>query len=119
MSRPKFLNLTVMYFPITAIASIFHRISGFFLFLSMPLLMYVFSVIKLEQSIEVPGIMALTRFLVWSVSSLFVYHSLAGVRHILADFGIAESYRSSKRTAWTVIVLACLYAAFLAWELLL
>ena len=119
MSRPKFLNLTVMYFPITAVASIFHRVSGFFLFLSMPLLMYVFSMIKQEQSIEIPGIMAFTKFLVWAVSSLFVYHSLAGVRHILADFGVAESYRSSKRTAWTVIVFACLYAAVLAWKLLL
>lgn len=108
-----------MYFPITAIASIFHRISGFFIFLSMPLLMYVFSLIKIERSIEMPEIMAFTRFLMWAVSSLFVYHSLAGVRHILADFGIAESYRSSKRTAWVVIVIACLYAAVLAWELFL
>tara|TARA_Y100000991_G_C21968177_1_gene348002 strand:- start:735 stop:1076 length:342 start_codon:yes stop_codon:yes gene_type:complete len=108
------MNLAAMYFPITAIASIFHRVSGVFLFLSMPLIMYSLSVVKKNETLEIAWLMPLAVFLIWAVSSLFVYHSLAGVRHLLADFGVFESYHQAKITAWSVIVISVLFALLFA-----
>ena len=40
------------------------------------------------------------------ISFLFasVYHAIAGIRHIIMDFGFFESKNESKITSWIVIV---------------
>ena len=108
--RPVNLNLLSMRFPLTAIASILHRLSGFFLFLVIPLILALMS-----ASLGSPeGFFTLhaclthffTKFLLLIFLAALFYHLLAGIRHLLMDYGIGESLGAGKCSAITVISVA-------------
>lgn len=93
--RPVNLNLFQISFPITAIVSILHRVSGVILFFAIPLLLWA-----LEQSLQdESGFYKIHTFLtgigckivLWGVLSAFIYHSVAGIRHFLMDCHIGET----------------------------
>jgi len=93
-----FLNVFLMRLPLTAIVSILHRISGVLLFLFMPVILYFFQQSLLSQ--ETFDLMKYylskgsIRLVIFCVVSLFLYHLIAGVRHIMMDYGIGEGHRS-------------------------
>ncbi len=105
--RPVFLDLFKMRFPITAIISICHRISGVLLFLFLPLLIYLLgasiaseaSFLHLKVWIHQPGI----AFLIWLMLSASTFHFFAGIRHIIMDFGFFEHLNQARQTAYAVI----------------
>lgn len=108
-ARPVFLDLTKMKFPVPAIASIFHRISGILMFLFLPLLFYLLSL-----SLKSPAdFIIFLKFIkltwvklsLWVGLSAVIYHVLAGLRHIIMDFGFAETLKAGRVTAYAVIVL--------------
>ncbi|PHQ79381.1 MAG: succinate dehydrogenase, cytochrome b556 subunit [Coxiella sp. (in: Bacteria)] len=112
--RPVFLDMTKMRFPVTAIASILHRITGILLFLFVPLAIYLLgaslhspqSFADMIQWIHRPGI----AFLIWLMLSATSYHLLAGIRHLLMDCGIAEQFKQAQITVYIVLLLtvACM-----------
>lgn len=110
--RPVFLNLMQIKFPVTAICSIFHRISGVLLFLLLAPVLYV-----LQQSLASPSSFAslsahlhLTTswlaFALWVWLSAAAYHLLAGIRHMLMDLGFAEHLAAARVSAWLLLLLA-------------
>lgn len=107
--RPVFLDISKMRFPITAIISICHRLSGVLLFLFVPLALYLLDAsVASQQSFDHlklwlhnPGI----GFLVWLMLSATSFHLLAGMRHLLMDCGLFEHIGQAKATAYTVIAL--------------
>ena len=110
--RPVNLDLMTLRFPVTAIASILHRISGIVLFLFSPFLLYAFQYsLTSEPDFEwvhsLLDMMSIKLATVLLLSAL-VYHCLAGVRHIMMDLGLGESLVMSKISAMTVIFLAIL-----------
>ena len=108
--RPKNLNLFTIRFPIPAIASILHRLSGFILFIMTPFLLWVLhsslssqqSFENLQQAIANP----FTKFVIWGTLSAFIYHFIAGIRHLFMDVGIGEELKSGRFTAMLTIILA-------------
>ncbi len=99
--RPVNLDISTIEFPIAAIASITHRITGVGLFFGVAILMWLFA-----DSLSGPeGFAAaqaclqsfLGKFLVWGVISLLIYHSLAGVKHLIMDIGIGETLEGGRR----------------------
>lgn len=108
-ARPMFLNLTKMRFPITAITSIFHRLTGVLLFFCVPFLLYL-----LDKSLHTNASGSLfsclfssaaIEFFFWLSVSLLAYHLLAGVRHMVMDCGFFESFAKAKRTAGLLFIL--------------
>lgn len=105
--RPVFLDIPKMRFPITAVISICHRISGVLLFLFVPLAIYLLgasisspqSFLAVKLWLHNPGI----GFLIWLMLSATAYHLLAGIRHLLMDCGLFEHMHQAKMTAYTVI----------------
>ena len=84
-----------MRLPITAWVSITHRASGVFLFAAVAVLLWA-----LDSSLESPeSFNALAeqlsspvfKFVIWAVLAGLIYHTLAGVRHLIMDLGIGES----------------------------
>lgn len=115
--HPVFLNLTKMHFPITAIASILHRITGVIIFLSLPFILWFFEH-SLDSETAFNQIKNLFHsfifgFIFWGISVAFVYHALGGVRHLLMDIGIGESLFAGRISAWVVIILSILNAVYL------
>lgn len=111
--RPKNLNLFTIRFPIPAIASILHRISGFILFLLIPFILWGFylsltsaqSFNDLHQILITPWV----KLVIWCSLSAFLYHFIAGIRHLLMDIGMGEELKSGKLSAiFTIIIAAVL-----------
>lgn len=121
--RPRFLNLFQVKFPVGAIASIGHRISGVLLLCFLPL-----SVIALEHSLDSPASFAGLRDTLstyWLLPLLIAgawsltHHILGGVRHMLMDIGIGYRLDNARATARAVIVSSLLVACgTLIWWLL-
>jgi succinate dehydrogenase / fumarate reductase cytochrome b subunit len=96
-------------FPITAISSILHRISGVVLIIAIPL-----AVVGMNYSLAGPsGYEGTVTFLVkgwfsvffWLFLSSVTYHIYAGVRHMIMDMGFGESMKVAKLTSLLVIIL--------------
>lgn len=110
--KPIFLDVTKMRFPITAMVSIAHRISGVLLFLLLPFCLYLLdrslasapAFAALKQALLRPGM----AFLLWVLLSSVTFHLFAGLRHLLMDCGIGEHLKTAKLTAWTVILVSLL-----------
>ncbi len=115
--RPINLDLASLKFPPMAIASILHRISGVLLFLLLPLILYM-----LNLSLKSTGsfselhdflVSPVSKLALWIFLSSLVYHVLAGVRHIISDFGVGEDLETARRGALVVIILATLITLLL------
>lgn len=113
-ARPVNLNLFSIKWPVTALVSITHRISGVLLFLAMPLLLYVFEMsLSSEAGFRQAGAMLaspMPRLLCWLLAVALLYHLVAGCRHLLMDIGFGETWRGGKAGARAVIVLSALTA---------
>ena len=119
MTRPVDLKLTAFRFPIAAIASILHRISGVVLLFGVGYFTYLLSLtLKSPESFDwVFNAVATTYhgILVWVVLTAVSYHFFAGVRHLLMDFHIGISLRASRRSSWTVLVITGVASLGLGW----
>lgn len=108
--RPINLNLLTISFPITAIVSILHRISGFLLFLIIPVFLAIVAntLHSPEAFFTVHTCFAhpLIKLLILCFLLALFYHLLAGIRHLLMDAGVAEELKSARFSAGLVIVLA-------------
>lgn len=106
-SRPKNLNLFTIHFPIPAIVSILHRISGFFLFLLIPFVLW-----GLDFSLTESGFETLkqwfdtffVKLIFWIIFIPFCYHLVAGIRHLLSDVHIGDSLKGGRRGAMLTFV---------------
>lgn len=119
--RPVNLNLFTIKFPLPAIISILHRISGTLLFLLIPFLLWMLS-ISLNSPISFNNLQdcftnPLVKIILWLILVALLYHLVAGIRHLLMDCGIGESLsggrQGSKITLGVTIVLAIIMGIWL------
>jgi succinate dehydrogenase / fumarate reductase, cytochrome b subunit len=107
---PVFLNLFQIRFPITALVSISHRITGVLLFLCIPIVLFWLDVsLKDEagfQQAQTFFSCACVRFFVFLVMALLLFHWLAGMRHLLLDVDIGISKQRVRFTSWLIFVIA-------------
>ena len=106
--RPVNHNPFKYKFPITALVSIGHRISGILIFIAIPFALSALSSIKgspesfAELSLMISGFGGL---ILWAFLGALFYHLLAGIRHLIMDFGYGETIQVAKITAWILILL--------------
>ena len=113
-SAPKFLNLFAIRWPIGAIASIGHRISGVLLLILLPLAAQTLER-SLRSEAEFQALLALRdspwlsvaiAVIGWAIS----HHLLAGIRHLLMDLGVGHRLGTARASAWFVNVAAVFVA---------
>lgn len=116
-NRPVNLKLTSIHFPLAAIVSILHRISGVILFLSVPLMLWALQqTLGSQTSFSVLYQQFLTplgKFITWIVLSCVTFHSLSGIRHLFMDLGFCEEKESGRFTSQLVLILAAIFIVFL------
>jgi succinate dehydrogenase / fumarate reductase cytochrome b subunit len=109
-TRPVNLDIGTMRLPITAWASITHRASGVFLFVGMAVLLW-----GLDASLKSPESFdalkeclsnPVAKLVIWAIVSGLIYHSLAGIKHLVMDFGIGETMEGGVLGARIVIGLS-------------
>jgi succinate dehydrogenase / fumarate reductase, cytochrome b subunit len=110
--RPKNLNILTIRLPVPALVSILHRISGILLFLAIPLILWGLntSLTSQQDFDNIHQMMAapFARFVLWGLLAAFIYHFIAGIRHLLMDINIGVELKSGRLTAMMVLVIAIL-----------
>lgn len=117
-SAPVYLNLFRIRFPVGAVTSIAHRISGVLLFAAVPLFIWLFGLSLRDaagydsavQFLRQSWVRLLLALLSWSL----FHHLFAGLRYLLIDLGIGVSLPHARGSAWLVNLAALLMAVLCA-----
>ncbi len=121
--RPEFRNINALTdlptyrLPLAGIVSILHRISGFIMFLLLPLIVWMFdtsvsseiSFAKFSAAFTVglgfvPGV--LVKVVVLGLIWAYLHHLIAGVRHVYMDINHAVSKEFGKSSAVVTLALS-------------
>jgi succinate dehydrogenase / fumarate reductase cytochrome b subunit len=119
--RPINLNFFTIHFPVTAWVSVAHRLSGIFVFLMIPGLLWI-----LQESLASKArFHSLGAFFshpiavigLWLLLAALLYHWVAGLRHLLMDIHIGESKIGGRIGAWLVICISLGFILLLGYKL--
>ena len=114
--RPIDLALTKFqfHFPVTAVASILHRLTGMVLFVGAMLLLYLLDLaLESEAGLqEARDLMAepLAKLALWVILTTLGYHFVAGIKHILLDFHIGTAIGTARIGAYATFGIAAILA---------
>lgn len=120
--RPINLDLQTISFPIAAIASIVHRVSGVITFISVAILLSL-----LNLSLSSPDGFELAfalvngffiKFVLWGILTALAYHIVGGIRHMLMELGHFEELESgatSAKITFYITALLSFFAGYLVW----
>ncbi len=108
--RPVNLDIGTIRLPVTAYASILHRVSGVILFFVVGILLWMLdlSLSSPEGFAEAKAVLShpLVKLVFWGSLAALAYHLAAGVRHLIMDMGIGESLEGGKLGAKLVFVVS-------------
>ncbi len=109
--RPVYLDLTKIRLPLSAIISIMHRVSGIYVFfVTIPLTLYcmyksTFSKASFDQLVIDISSISLFSFFVFISISIFLFHIMSGIRHLIMDFlHIGESLNGAHYSAISTLI---------------
>ena len=121
--RPVNLDIGTIKLPITSFVSILHRVSGVILFFAVAIFLWMLesslaseaSFNQLAESLSNP----VCQFIIWGSLAALAYHAIAGIRHLVMDFGFGEdSFESGRNSAWAAVVVAIVVIALITWWIL-
>lgn len=104
-NKPVYINVFTFAFPITAIVSILHRMSGIFLLFLTPIFIGL-----LQDTLYYPWISLDNKWIIWLALSVLAYHFCAGVRHLLMDCGFGEDKSAARKYSYVVLALSVLFS---------
>lgn len=120
--RPKNLDLSTVKFPITATASILHRVSGIIVFIALAIFLTLLNCSLSSESDFVRTMSyfdnILIKFVMWGSLTGLAYHAVFGVRHMIQDLGHWEEMDSASLSAkigFLVTGVLSLLAGILVW----
>lgn len=121
-SRPVNLDLQTMRFPLTAIASILHRVSGVITFVAVAILLWLLNLslsspkgFTTAVSITDSGLVTL---MLWGILTALFSHIVLGVRHLLMDLGYFEEMETglaSTKVSFVIVAILSVFAGVLVW----
>lgn len=120
--NPVYLNLFRIKFPITAIVSFLHRVSGVVLFLLIPVFLKIlqnslYSAESFDKYCNVIiGSLAI-KFVVWFCLLALVYHLLAGIRHLFMDAGYGEDKKTATISSYAIFLGMAIFSIILGLRL--
>lgn len=110
--RPVYLSLTQFRWPLAAIASITHRITGVLLFAGVAYLIWL-----LGMALDSPAgfswvaeVLAapFAKLVLLAVLAALTYHLFAGIKHLVMDFHYWDTLRAGQISSATVFALTVL-----------
>ena len=113
-TRPVNLDLGTIELPVTAYASITHRVTGVLMFFSSFLMLWALDA-SLQSEASFDGLAkvmssAPAKGIAWVIATVLPYPALAGIKHLVMDAGVGETLRGGVIGARVVFLLAALSA---------
>lgn len=113
--RPVNLDLSTVRFPVTAIASILHRVCAVISWVGLGFLLGLLchGLDSEQQFNELAGLYqsnVLLQFVSWGFLSAFGYYCMGTLKHIIQDFGFFEDFAGGQLISWTAIVAGVVFA---------
>ena len=109
--RPVNLDLSTIQFPLPALTSIAHRITGVILFIGL-----IFAFWALDTSLSsLAGFAAvsdalannyLAKLIAWGLLSALAFHLVAGIKHLLMDMDIGVTLEGGVKKAQITVVIS-------------
>lgn len=120
--RPKNLDLSTVSLPVTATASILHRISGIIVFIMLAIFLTLLNC-SLSSEQDYNRVleyfdMFIIEFVIWGALTALAYHAVFGIRHMIQDLGYWEELPCANLSAKVGFVLTALLsvlAGVLVW----
>lgn len=125
-NRPQFRNIHITdlanyRMPLAAIVSIMHRISGAFIFLMLPFLLYLLDKSLTSEDtyeyfhgyLEHASVKIAVVLLAWA----YLHHFCAGLRHLIMDMHISADKDGARKSAAAVLIVSIPLAALVALKL--
>lgn len=110
--RPVNLSIPTIHLPVTGYVSILHRISGVILIGAFAVFLYLlhYSLASEQDFAKVADIVTRMpcKLFIWAMLAALIYHSCAGVRHLVMDAGIGESLKGGVLGAQITLVISAL-----------
>lgn len=106
--RPINLNLFTIHFPLPAIVSFLHRVSGVVLCLMIPFFLWMLQQSlqsrerfdRLQQDLSSIGM----KVLLVIMGAALLFHFIAGIRHLLMDIHVGDSLKGGRISAILVFI---------------
>ena len=124
-SRPINVGITdlmAFQWPIAALTSITHRLTGAILFVGVALLLFALDMsLSSEKGFEaLRGMMLspLGKFVTWGLLAALSYHFVAGIKHLLMDLGVGETLAGGRFAAQATIFISVILMALAAFWVL-
>lgn len=113
--RPVNLDIKTIHLPITSYVSILHRVSGVALFVIVGLFLWMLdtSLASEESFKDLQNILTspIVTLILWGMLAALIYHSVAGIRHLIMDMGIGETLEGGVLGAKLVLVISAILIA--------
>lgn len=113
--RPVNLDIKTIHLPITSYVSILHRVSGVALFVIVGLFLWMLdtSLSSAEGFKALQDILsgAFATLVLWGMMAALIYHTVAGIRHLIMDMGIGETLEGGVLGARLVVVISAVLIA--------
>ena len=108
--RPIDIQFGKFCWPVTAIASILHRITAVIIWVGLGISLAALyfasqseaSFNHLVSSLESDFIV---QFIVWGLLSAFGYYCMGTIKHLIQDMGYCEEFASGRVISWVAIIL--------------
>lgn len=108
--RPVNLDLTQFSFPLPALTSIAHRITGVALFVGLVFLMYGLDLsLQNEEGFNKAKELLdlfVVKLVIWGLVSALLYHLVAGIKHLIMDTGVGETLEGGFLAAKATIAIS-------------
>ena len=111
-------DLMSFRWPITAIASITHRVAGAVLFVGIAFLLFALDMSLSSEAgfetLKASMTSPLGMFITWGLLAALAYHFVAGIKHLIMDMGIGETLEGGQFAAKTTLFFAAILIALAA-----
>ncbi|MGF1724163.1 succinate dehydrogenase cytochrome b556 subunit [Photobacterium nomapromontoriensis] len=120
--RPINLDLQTIRLPLTAIASILHRVSGVITFVAVAILLWLLN-LSLSSADGFASAVSIVdsffvKFVLWGILTALFYHLVVGIRHLLMDMGYFEEMETgivSAKVSFVIVAVLSLFVGGLVW----
>jgi succinate dehydrogenase / fumarate reductase cytochrome b subunit len=116
------LDLLKFAWPFQALVSITHRIAGVILFIGIAFILFALEMsLESEAAFDHLNMMIaspLGKFVTWGILSALAYHFVAGIKHLIVDFGLGETLEGGLMAARMVVFCSAVLIILAAWWVL-